>query len=369
MVSTKRRWVAVSATIGTLLVGCADGERNFYLTERDAGAPADAGDGGQGGEGGSMDDEDAGPSCNGQCVPLTPAGFIQPMLLWMGPADQPVPACPADVAPVKQYTGHRQLVMPDTTCPACTCLPSTGSCGLPSSFTAYTSAGCDLPATETAFDAPADWDGSCSAANPIAAGAQCPPGSGIPCFHSLSSEPTSVIDDGCKADVEGSETQPLPLPSWGQIGIACEGNPGCSTCGDAGLTCVASAPGFRQCVHKEGDVVCPTEGYTDRFVFYGGFQDERVCSECSCGPVEGSLCTAWAGIYKDAACAQPLLLASIGSTGPNCYDLEPTGQALGSKSVTDVTYHPGTCGPSGGELSGTVLPSSPTTFCCLPEKS
>ncbi|UQA60443.1 hypothetical protein [Polyangium aurulentum] len=67
------------------------------------------------------------------------------------------------VGPVKQYTGHRQLVIPDTTCPACTCLPSTGSCGLPSAFTAYTSAGCDLPAAETSFDAPAGWDGSCSA--------------------------------------------------------------------------------------------------------------------------------------------------------------------------------------------------------------
>lgn len=369
MLSTKARWVAVSATIGSLLAGCADGETIIYITLPDAGAAVDAGDGddgGNGGGGGSTGDEDAGPSCNGQCVPLTPDGFIQPMLLWIGPEGEPAPPCP-EAAPVKQYTGHTELVIPDATCPACNCRPSTGSCGLPSAFTAYTTAGCGLPATETPFDAPASWDGSCSAANPVAAGAQCPPGSGIPCVHSLSSEPMSVIDEGCKAEPEGSGTS-LPLPSWGQVGMACEGNPGCSTCGDPGRTCVASAPGFRQCVHKEGDVVCPTEGYTDRIVLYGGFQDERVCSECSCGPVEGSHCTAWAGIYKDAACAQPLQLGIIASTGPSCHDFQPPGEALGSKSVMDVMYHPGTCGPSGGDLTGTVLPSSPTTFCCLSEK-
>jgi hypothetical protein len=113
--------------------------------------------------------------------------------------------------------------------------------------------------------------------------------------------------------------------------------------------------------------VCPTEGYTERFILYGSFQDDRVCSECSCGPVEGSVCTAMVGIYKDAACTQPLLLAPIASTEPSCRDFPPPVQALGSRRVMDVTYHPGTCGPSGGELSGTVVPSSPTTFCCLPE--
>jgi hypothetical protein len=376
MVSTTVRWVIVSATVGTLLAGCGEGTRTVYFADPDGGITADAGDAGDmnDADAGSTDpadasDEDAGPSCDGECVPLRPDGFSSPMLLWMGAEDQ-APGCPAQ-APVKQYTGHGQLLVPDATCPTCTCLPSAGTCGLPASFTAHTAA-CNLPGSDTSFDAPPGWDGTCSAANAIPAGEQCPPGSGIPCVYSLRITPLSVMDDGCTPAgmPDTPDTVPLPPPSWGLFAIACEGTPSipCPTCGDPALTCVPAAPaGFRQCVHTKGDVVCPTEGYTERFLFYGEFKDERNCSDCACGPVQGSTCTATGGVYRDGTCSLSFLLLPLSSTGPSCTDLQPPGQALGSKAVMDVTYHAGTCEPSGGELSGSVEPTSPTTFCCLPE--
>src|SRR5262245_60472842 len=49
---------------------------------------------------------------SGECVPLAPAGWDGPMLLWKGKKDT-VPECPPD-APALTYHGFRDLDAPNT---------------------------------------------------------------------------------------------------------------------------------------------------------------------------------------------------------------------------------------------------------------
>jgi len=74
-------------------------------------------------------------------------------------------------------------------------------------------------------------------------------------------------------------------------------------------------------------------------------------------------------VYGDAGemCGGPLLeQASVSSAGPKCFDIQPPGQGLSSKSAGPTTYTPGTCQPLGGDASGSATASDPVTFCCRP---
>ena len=66
-------------------------------------------------------------------------------------------------------------------------------------------------------------------------------------------------------------------------------------------------------------------------------------------------------------CVGPLVdQISISSVSPTCVDIQPPGQALGSKSAGAMTYIPGTCEPLGGQASGMITGVNPTTLCCRP---
>jgi hypothetical protein len=43
------------------------------------------------------------------------------------------------------------------------------------------------------------------------------------------------------------------------------------------------------------------------------------------------------------------------------------GQPLGSKEITAIQYHPGTCQPFGGKPEGEVEMLRAATLCCLPK--
>src|SRR5690606_18762258 len=100
-----------------------------------------------------------GDTCPGECVPLGPLGWSDPLLLWTGPV-QEAPGCPTR-APVPAYQGHADLVAPDE-CDPCACDPPTGSCAMPTDLTAYDNASCCGPgepgcgpgAAAVSFDAP-----------------------------------------------------------------------------------------------------------------------------------------------------------------------------------------------------------------------
>lgn len=322
---------------------------------------SDSCDGG-GSDGG--DAFDAGPigSCAEQCLPLPPSGWDNPGLVYIGPELQ-VPPCPTN-APKDGYEGYADLNAPSI-CGACQCKPATGSCGLPATITVSNSAACpnDGPdASLTPFDPPKGWDGGCTATDAIDGGQLC---DGSPCVESLTIAPLLVREDGCAPTQAPITTDP---PSWGTFTRLCRGQP-IGSCADNGLVCSpSSAPGFRACVWRYGEFSCSSPElapYTEKHVFYDGYQDTRSCSACACDPPTGSTCSSKLSIYSDSGCAtMPSYTLSIDSTGPLCDDLIP-GAALGSKSATPPVYMPGVCQPTGGPM-GSAEPIGPSTLCCIP---
>lgn len=96
----------------------------------------DAGTGGEGGE----------STCPGNCVPRSPPGWSEPVLLWAGPESSPPPTCPT-WAPRVYSAGHADLSAPALSCGACSCAPASGSCALPETITAESQLLCAGTAT------------------------------------------------------------------------------------------------------------------------------------------------------------------------------------------------------------------------------
>jgi hypothetical protein len=108
---------------------------------------------------------------------------------------------------------------------------------------------------------------------------------------------------------------------------------------------------------------CP-ENYPNKHVFFDGYDDTRTCSECTCAPPFGSMCSAMISVYTDGACQEPQAQNVVTSEPGFCVKIMPPDVALGSKSAGKATYTPGTCEASGGQASGDALAVGPSTFCC-----
>lgn len=295
---------------------------------------------------------------DGTCV-RWPLPWQPPLWLWVGPYGSE-PLCPSGRA---GDDAHAELVAPSG-CEPCGCEPSIGSCALPSVLTASTVA-CDQPGgTLISFDAPASWDGTCDATTQVPLGAT-----------SLSIAPLSK-EEGCApslARVPALVPEAVPY-HWNRSARLCHGE-SWGLCGDARTACIPDdepslLAGFRLCIFHEGDLPCPPiDGWPEKHLFYGGVEDHRQCTECTCGPPMGSMCTAQISSYTDAACSVPVGPGyTITSAKPQCVEFRAPGQALGSKSATPPTYIPGACQPMGGEPmdGGTAEATNAMTFCCKP---
>ena len=302
-----------------------------------------------------------GAACPGQCVPLGPVEWLGPALLWIGKQGE-APECPPS-APVEGSPMFDNLNAP-TACGACKCDAPLGTCTLSTTLTAASAQcpGTALGVAHTSFDAPAGWDGSCTAANPIPANQKC---NGVNCVQSLTIAPLTLTEEPC-----GVSTDPVAakLPfTWGTVARSCRGV-AYGPCATPSEVCApAVETGFAQCLVQKGDNECPST-YPDKHLLYKGFADTRACTPCACSAPVGGACSALVSVFKDGACSPASLVGSnsVDATVPTCYDVSPSGQALGSKLATAPVYSPGVCQVSGGEPMGEVVPEEPSTFCCLP---
>lgn len=296
-------------------------------------------------------------TCPGQCVPIPPVDWTDPLLLWTGD-ELLAPECPADRAGQIVYEGHADPVDAPA-CPECTCEPATGECGLPSILT-VSSGLCGQPGMEYDLSG-LDADSTvCNTENGVAAGNDP---------QSVTIGPLTVMESGC----EPPETPP-PLgndaASWKTYGRACRGV-AFPPCLDPNLLCVPTAApppeGFSQCIYREGDHECP-QVYSEKRLFFNDVTDTRSCAPCACGAPTGSVCSATVPLYQDVMCSAFVTELNPDSLGPTCINLTPPpqGQALLGKSVTDITFQPGSCPPSGGEPVGSADLMGPSTFCCQP---
>nr|AYM54564.1 hypothetical protein [Racemicystis crocea] len=308
------------------------------------------------------------PTCPGQCVAGAPPDWFGPVVAWIGPTSEvSAVQCPPE-APTAGPMRFADLVAPNE-CSACSCEPPTGSCELPTSIYARASICQKSGAWVTSFDAPANWDGSCTDINAIPQGTDC---GGVPCVQSINIAPLKVIESGC-TPVEIPPPLPPAPPSWGRAALLCSADlrPEQTDCKDSGLSCSPRADplpaGFRHCVFKDNIHTCPPD-YPQRYIFYEHFEDARSCSSCQCGEPIGSVCSASMSIFTAASdCTGPTEVKLISSIMPVCTDMAMPGQGALSKSATEPVYTPGICEASGGEPLGAAVPIVPSTICCPQE--
>ncbi|MDI1429039.1 hypothetical protein [Polyangium sorediatum] len=310
----------------------------------------------------------------GDCIPNEPDGFEPPQPFWIGPHDKAKLFCPDDVGSFGSLA-YADLQPVTASCPACVCGPIEGTCSPRPGQIQIRAGSCAEAQTPTVdFGAPAGWDGSCTSAGALPAGAECPPGSGIPCAQSVYA---SALPD----PVEGCKPEPVPVPKatadapwWGQVALSCSASPPAPawTCEAADTTCQWKLPpGYRHCARREGVHAC-VEGspYAERFVVYpyDAIKDSRGCSPCEC-KASGGACYGSFRVYEDEACSVPLIVQPKDSIQHSCDPVTPPGGPIGSKEITDLQYAPGKCQPSGGAAFGTVEldDARAVTWCCMAE--
>jgi len=310
-------------------------------------------------------------SKGGECVVLhegpSAADWNGPDPIWFGPAIDAPTECPFEgKIQLARYSG---LHAPPLGCAPCECEEATGKCaGVPNSISVGTTM-CMPGGISVPFDGPGGWDGSCTNANAIPAGAQCPPGSGTPCVQSIAwSALPGPQNETCAVKVN-----PVPgfngmTTAWENAAVACHSSMARDLCNHGQKVCLPVAlRDWSQCVWLNGEHDCP-ENYThSRRVMYEHEPiDTRSCSACSCGEPIGASCVANLRAFTDSTCGAEILNLPISSSLPDCYPIFPAGSAIGSKSVTDHLYVPGTCAASGGEPKGEAVEdkATATTICC-----
>lgn len=314
-------------------------------------------------------------ACKGDCLPEpsdTSAGAWpnEPLLVWFGAKSQMPENCPEE-APAMKWERFGGLVAPPAQCEACEC-SANGSCtNLPASIE-IRSGTCNASNVQTTvFDGPPNWDGTCTSANAMAAGKLC---NGVPCAQSVSASPLpGPTNESCNPIAE-KPTATLPKHEWTEGALACNRmdlDGACKTDSDhcrptlpsSWLHCVAREGKYNECPANYNDEKGPRWYYNDNPI------DDRGCSACSCGAPKDGLCTGSLSVYGDGSCTNEFVKLPLSSADPSCGTITPQGRAVGSKTISNLSYIPGTCAVAGGEPIGAVVPnddamSGVVTFCC-----
>jgi hypothetical protein len=371
--------VAMAIPVAGVLHGCGVPPDDWiFHCNPDATVPApdcvpDAGK--DGSADGNADGPSAAPArCEHQCVPVPlgdTAGLWRevPGVVWVGPRSE-MPDCPPG-ADAEKLTLYADLIAPPLVCDLCDCEPSEGECTkLPPQIQIRAGTCAMVGASTLPFEGPPDWDGSCTDVNAVPADAKCPEGSPTLCAQVVSVSPLPPPSwEACAVKVDQVPTFSKSV-NWGTAARACLSSIDPYTCADDAQYCVPAAPPpWRQCIWREGQHEdCPVNYAAERFVMYpeSGYEDKRDCTPCTCGAPMGSGCLGTMRLYDDATCASQCNEQMLSSFGEQCGNIWPPGRAIGSKSITDLTYIKGACVASGGEAIGEAYPKSDTavTFCC-----
>jgi hypothetical protein len=314
-------------------------------------------------------------ACKGDCVPEASGPTAldwtwEPLVVWFGSKSEVVAKdCPVGT-PYEKSLVFDKLVAPPAKCDACTCLPE-GSCTELPSTIEIRSGKCGVPNVETTpFDGPPNWDGSCTSENAMVAGQLC---NGVPCAQSISASTLpGPTNESCAPTVEKPNAT-IDKHDWLDGALACGAKDLVGTCAVTPEHCVETLPdGWLHCLARSGKHdVCPDNYNKDgpRWFYGDNPIDDRGCSACACGTPKDSICIGSLRLYSDMTCAMELNNNILSSIEPFCADLTIPGLALGSKTIGNLSYLPGTCSVTGGEPIGTVIPNEEAiagavTFCC-----
>lgn len=348
----------------------------YRCAASDAGTDANSegGSGGSGGEAAGLNPSSVfrPDACQTECVPEAEgpdaAGWsLIPGVAWFGSISElDAHKCP-DGESYEKAVRYDKLVANPAKCDACACLPD-GSCtDLPETIE-IRSGKCGVSnVLSTPFGGPPNWDGSCTSANAMPAGKLC---NGVPCAQSVSTSTLpGPVNESCTPTVE-KPAATIDKHEWLEGVRICGAKDLAGKCGVTPEHCQNLLDdGWLRCVMREGKHnECPGNfnEYPPRFVYQDNPIDDRGCSSCECGAPKDGLCLASLRLHSDASCANEINKYQLASTGPLCADLQPPGLALGSKTITNLSYVPGTCSVTGGEPIGTAIPNDKdvTTICC-----
>ncbi len=321
--------------------------------------------------------------CPGDCVPIAEGDDAlfwhpdEPLIVWFGDnieGEENQPKCPAETAPAVQARLFTDLIAPPATCDSCACKPATGDCDpVPTSITIRAGTCDDASAPTVSFDGPTGWDGSCTTANALPEGAECPPGSGIPCLQSIEIGPLPPpANEACAVDAIVVPKATGLITKWQTTSLACRGELDTSLCDDSARLCVPeSFYPSRACIWREGlHTQCPTHYQAEppRWMYPKEVKEGRGCTECACGAPSGGACVSTLRLFQDDDCSAQFTELTTASLGERCDLVFPNGRALGSKQTTAATYMAGTCEASGGEPYGQAMVNeeNAVTFCCRP---
>lgn len=167
---------------------------------------------------------------------------------------------------------------------------------------------------------------------------------------------------------EESDSESVPAAAFGGHVLLCEGAPLDGEC-DEDTLCMPSAQAPQQdavCLWQEGDLACPVGwGYDERTLLHQGFEDDRECSECSCGSPGGD-CTDGTVQFSGTSSAPGSPFNVAPATAPSWCSPVPVAAwtvGFGTWSGVEPTNDVG-CDPSGGTPQGSAAPIDPVTVCC-----
>lgn len=170
----------------------------------------------------------------------------------------------------------------------------------------------------------------------------------------------SVKDSGSCPPSGGALMFPEPWANQDDVcGQPIGGGSGCA----GGQVCVPSGAGDYSgpvCIRKMGQHACPA-GFPTKIEAATGENDDRACNACQCG-VSGVTCTGGGyTVHDQDNCGG----SNVAVNAMACVVV--TNQLDGDTgAISGTTPAPanGTCAPSGGEASGSVMPQGVVTFCC-----
>jgi hypothetical protein len=112
------------------------------------------------------------------------------------------------------------------------------------------------------------------------------------------------------------------------------------------------------CVYAQGDLDCPSGGYSEKAVYFAGVDDTRDCGDCTCGDPT-SVCEGKVRVHEDDACMSNLFISGKPATCSNLGLMKPSSLFWESEPS-------GSCVEGGGAPTGDVTPNGPVTVCCQP---
>ncbi|MCK6588279.1 MAG: hypothetical protein HUU21_21130 [Polyangiaceae bacterium] len=300
-----------------------------------------------------------------QCITSAPVGWTGYFALYTDSSGS-YPECPNEFPSTIPFTGKSGLVAFQASCAPCLCGAVEGeTCNLPDVVTVIEKS-CGNAASAVSpnnLSVPSNWDGSCYAVG-SAPGSQVTCGAQMneKCNTSVKSDAPTVTVGSCMAS--GGEPTIEPV-SWMLYGKACGNAPLGGGCEASQVCQPTPAAPFKSgmCIYKDGEQAsCPGEPFTEKHVFFEDAQDTRDCSACSCNAPSGGKCSATITVYSDVNCTSNPTPFQAGS----CGTLPAANLPVFGRTASNITVTPGTCASQGGEPTGSVTPTSATTFCCIP---